>query len=309
MRKIAIIDMGTNTFHLLLAEVDRRDLRILLREHRVVKIGKGGINDGVIADEAVERALQAMCGFKERIEQHGIETVYAFGTSAIRNARNSSSLVDAIRRLTGIDVTTISGDEEAELIFHGVRAAILLGDETSLVMDIGAGSVEFIIGNDKHVSWKQSFEIGGQRLLERFIQHDPISSCEIEALDRHFADTLAPLAGALKRYDPRVLVGSSGSFDTLSEMFCIRSGITYQREAPETPLSSAVFHAIYADLIAKNRDQRVLTPGMIEMRADMIVPACCLIHFVLQLHPFQSIRVSTYSLKEGALAKIASSLQ
>ncbi len=303
MDKIAIIDMGTNTFHLLLAELHGGRYRITLRDHRPVKIGKGGINQGFIPGIALERAVETMSTFKSVIDTQGADAIYAFGTSAIRNASNSADLLHKIKLRTGIDVRTISGDEEAELIFHGIQAAMDLGERASLIMDIGAGSVEFIIGNNTDIFWKQSFEIGGQRLLERFMKHDPIAIDEIDGLDQHFATELQPLLAQLGRLRPGVLVGSSGSFDTLSEMFCIRNRLPYLRESPETPLSPGGFYDIYADLIAKNHEERVCTPGMIDMRADMIVVASCLIRFILQRHCFETIRVSTYSLKEGALAR------
>jgi exopolyphosphatase/guanosine-5'-triphosphate,3'-diphosphate pyrophosphatase len=231
--------------------------------------------------------------------------VYAYGTSALRNTQNGPALAEEINALTGISINIISGDEEAALIFAGVKAALNLGPDTSLVMDIGAGSVEFIMGNNQQVFWKGSFEIGGQRLLERFQKHDPITSEEIKSLDSFFEKTLEPLITTLKQFHPQTLIGSSGSFDTLSDIYCLRKKIPRTSEESETPLSLDGFFEIYQDLITKNRNERMQIPGMISMRVDMIVVACCLIRFILEKHAFDRIRVSTYSLKEGALAKLA----
>ena len=305
MTKVAIIDMGTNTFHLLIAEIRKGTYDILYRDHEPVKIGRNGINDSIITPDACERAMAAMRRFKKSVDENTVSTVLAFGTSAMRNSRNGTELAGEITRDTGIRVRIISGDEEADLIFEGIRAALDLGEKNNLIVDIGAGSVEFIIGNATGLSWKKSFEIGGQRLLEKFQKHDPITNQEITALDTYFRETLHPLITALQRFQPEMLIGSSGTFDTLSEIFCVRRGIPQTPEASETPLSLEGFYEIYGELIHKNREERMKIKGMIEMRVDMIVVACCLVRFVLQQHAFNGIRVSTYSLKEGVLATIA----
>src|SRR5690606_1328820 len=133
---------------------------------------------------------------------------------------NGSSLANEITSVTGIPIRIISGNEEADLIFAGIRDGLDLGSSPNLVIDIGAGSVEFIIGDQKEIFWKQSFEIGGQRLLEKFHKHDPIHGEEIAALNDYFATTLRPLRSALEKLHPNTLVGSSGTFDTLSEIYC-----------------------------------------------------------------------------------------
>ncbi|MBL7857926.1 MAG: exopolyphosphatase [Cyclobacteriaceae bacterium] len=306
--KIAIIDLGTNTFHLLIAEGDSRGFNIMYRERLAVKIGQGGINQDIITDEGLHRALVAMQSFKNTIDQQNIRAVYAFGTSALRNARNGFEIARKIQAVTGIDVNIISGEQEAEFIYLGAKSALDMGTEYNLVMDIGGGSVEFILANNDRVFWKESFEIGAQRLLERFQKNDPIVLTEIQALNQYFDDALKPLFDAMDRYPPTVLVGSSGTFDTLSDIFCIKHDIHKSPEEIETPLSIAGFYEIYEELLVKNRAERMLIPGMIEMRVDMIVVASCLIRYLIENHTFERIRVSTYSLKEGVLAHLSSTV-
>ncbi len=307
--KIAIIDLGTNTFHLLLAQSHNRQYKILLQERIPVKIGLGGINSNIITDAGIVRAIEAMKNFKIRLDQNSISKVYAFGTSALRNASNGKEVAAKIESETGISIRIISGDEEADYIYEGVRTAVNM-KEISLIVDIGGGSVEFIIGNQEEILWKQSFEIGAQRLLERFHQYDPIPVNEIKELKSFLKLSLLTLSGAIEKYKPQVLVGSSGTFDTLSEIHCIRNGLHYDPVAPETPLSFKSFHEIFNELIIKNRAERLQIAGMIEMRVDMIVVACCLIDYLLDTHKaFQGLRVSSYSLKEGVLAKMARTLK
>jgi exopolyphosphatase / guanosine-5'-triphosphate,3'-diphosphate pyrophosphatase len=301
-KKLAIIDMGTNTFHLLIAVGNELGYQITYRERLAVKIGKGGINKGIITEDGFQRALVAMQSFKNKIDKQHIDHVYAFGTSALRNARNCEEVISKIRMLTGIEVSVISGDREAEFIFYGVRSALNIGLEKVLIIDIGGGSVEFIIANNNTIFWKKSFETGAQRLLENFQKNDPVSQDEIDILNTYFEEALQPLFHELDKHQPRALIGSSGTFDTLSDIFCINHGISKSPNDSETPLSISGFFEIYNDLITKNREQRMQTPGMIEMRVDMIVVACCLIRYILERHPFEWIRVSRYALKEGVLA-------
>jgi exopolyphosphatase/guanosine-5'-triphosphate,3'-diphosphate pyrophosphatase len=207
-----------------------------------------------------------------------------------------------IKSVTGVDVSIISGDREAEFIYEGVKSAVDLSEGRSLIIDIGGGSVEFIIGNHTEIFWKESFEIGAQRLLEKFHRHDPIQAEDISLMNEYIHDSLSPLRKALIEFNPTVLVGSSGTFDTLSDIFCSKYHILKTPEEIETPLTLSGFEEIYQDLVSKNREQRMLISGMIEMRVDMIVVACCLIRYILEIQPFNRIRVSTYSLKEGVLS-------
>jgi len=303
--RIAIIDLGTNTFHLLIAEEDGHGYNIIHRDRLAVKIGMGGINDGIITESAVQRALLAMLSFKNTIDEQGVKTTYAFGTSALRNAKNGQEVVNRIKLVTGLEINIISGDQEAEYIYFGVRAALGLGDDKNLIIDIGGGSVEFILADHDHIFWKQSFEIGAQRLLEKFQKHDPIHPDEVKALEEYFEKSLGPLFEILEKFNPSILVGSSGTFDTFSDIFCIRHDIHKSPEEIETPLTIEGFYDIHREILLKNREGRMLMPGMIEMRVDMIVVACALVKFLLEKHSFNRIRVSTYSLKEGVLAYLS----
>jgi exopolyphosphatase / guanosine-5'-triphosphate,3'-diphosphate pyrophosphatase len=307
--RIAIIDLGTNTFHLLIAEEDGNGYNIIYRDRLAVKIGMGGINDGIITESAVHRALLAIQSFKNIMDAHRVAANYAFGTSALRNAKNGRDVAGRIKSITGIEINIIPGDLEAHYIYLGVRAALGLGSDKNLIIDIGGGSVEFVLADHDQVFWKQSFEIGAQRLLERFQKHDPILPEEVNDLVEFFEKSLQPLFDALKKYNPFILVGSSGTFDTLSDIFCIKHDIHKAPEEIETPLTIEGFYDIHRELLLKNREQRMQIPGMIEMRVDMIVVASCLVKFLLEVHPFSRIRVSTYSLKEGVLAHLSQSLK
>ena len=303
--RIAIIDLGTNTFHLLIAERAGNKASILYSEKQAVKIGLGGINHGIITDDGVLRALNCIQSFKVAMQERNVIRVQALGTSALRNAVNGKDVIQKIKVETGIKVKLISGNEEAEYIYFGVRSALDLGAEKSLIVDIGGGSVEFIIGDQKKIYWKQSFEIGAQRLLEQYQKHDPILAEEVKQLEIYLENSLTPLRKAIQVFKPLTVAGSSGTFDTLSEIYCFNHNIDISTLRPETPLTIPDFYKIHYELLIKSRAQRLKIPGMIEMRVDMIVVASCLVKYLLDNFPFQKIRVSSYSLKEGVLAKWA----
>lgn len=300
---VAIIDMGTNTFHLLIAEMSSKP-KILVREREAVKIGKGGINKNIISNEGFDRAMNTLARFKEIIDEHGVRKTLAFGTSAVRNASNGKEFIDKIKTTLGFDARIIDGNEEAEYIFKGAHTAVDLGKENSLIVDIGGGSVEFIFGNQDGVKWKRSFEIGGQRLLEEYQKTDPIDAKDAAHLEEFLKKQLRPLTDQLNHFKPSTLVGVSGTFDTLSEMFCARTNAPYYPDDSETPFDIECFPEIFSDLLKNDRAGRLALPGMIEMRVDMIVVACILVDVILHLHKFDNIRVSTYSLKEGVLASL-----
>ncbi|WP_046246613.1 Ppx/GppA phosphatase family protein [Hymenobacter terrenus] len=307
-RRIALIDLGTNTFHLLIVEMPTlpgEKPLVLLRTKAGVRLGEGGISRGIIAPEPYARALHTLAGFKEEMELHEVKEVRATATSAMRVTKNGPDLVRDIFEQTGIRVEVIPGEREAELICEGVRQAVDLGTEPNLIMDIGGGSVEFIIANQTTIFWKQSFEIGAQRLLDRFFP-DPTGvfpAAAVAAEQEYLATVLGPLMAAIEYYKPVSLVGASGSFDSLADMQLGKLRIEAELP-PCTELSLSSFQHSYRQLLSSNHEQRVALPGILPMRADMLVLATVLIDFVLGITGITRIRTSAYALKEGLLAEM-----
>lgn len=306
-RRLALIDMGTNTFHLLIVE-DRpgQPPHTLVRTKVGVRLGEGGISKGEIAAAPYARALQTVRGFKEEIELHQVTEVRATATSAMRVSRNGPDLVRDILETTGIQVEVIAGNREAELIAKGIRQAVPLGQAKHLLMDIGGGSVEFIIANEDTIFWKHSFEIGAQRLLDKFFTEPSgvFPYEQVQAELEYLADILAPLTAAVTAHAPLAgLVGSSGSFDTLADL----SVGQVRREAdlpPSTALPVAEFEQHFAQLLLLDHDGRVALPGMFPMRADMLVVASVIIKYVLTTYELTQITTSAFALKEGLLAEL-----
>lgn len=304
MTKIAVIDLGTNTFNLLLAEMSPSGYSIFFSEKRAVKIGQGGISKGLITKDAILRAKNAMEAYKEIIDKESINKVYVFATSAFRNASNGNDVKRELENITGFQVNIIAGDIEANYIYNGVKDALKIGFQPSLIVDIGGGSVEFIIGNDKNVFWKHSFEIGAQRLLDKFHFNDPIPENEIINIEKYLSKALDPLFKACENFPVNTLIGCSGTFDTLSEIYRSENDIEISEEATEFPLTLDAYRKIHKEIVLKNREERLQIPGMIAMRVDMIVVASCLINYVINSLNLTTIRVSAYALKEGMLDSI-----
>lgn len=306
MSNVAIIDLGTNTFNLLIVKIDSdKSYKTLFQSKVSVKLGEGGIIKAVIVDAAFKRGIDALKEHLISITKYEAHTVLAYATSAIREASNGIDFITQAKLETGIDVKIVSGDKEAELIYYGVRKAVKMSDKQSLIIDIGGGSTEFNIANKDCILWKQSFLLGAARLLEMFAPSDPITNEEIKAISDFLAQELQPLFKALKDFPVIELIGSSGSFDSLAEMIVnkfyspqVLQDITeYTYNLPDCA-------AMYGILIKSTKKERTEMKGLVSMRVDMMVVSSILVHFILIRCDIHKMRLSTYSLKEGMLFEL-----
>ncbi len=276
---------------------------ILFKKQIPVKLGEGGINAGRIMPEPYQRGLDALQEFKAEIERLGVTDVVAFATSAIRGAANGDEFITKVRDLTGIDIQKIDGNREATLIFEGVKQSLTLADETILVMDIGGGSVEFIIGNREKILWKHSFLLGAARLIENYHRHDPISANEVESLKKYLEEALEPLWQAAAKFPFNYLVGSAGSFDSVVEL------ITEQLKKTPPPIGDAAceiliedYNRVHEVLLKSTVEERRQMKGLVGYRVEMMVVASVMIDYVLRRLHINKLICSAYSLKEGMLS-------
>ena len=300
-QKVAVLDLGTNTFNLLLVTITPNAYYIFRNEKIPVKIGKNGINQGIITEEAQKRALDALDIYKEIIAKEKISLVYGYATSAFRNATNGEALKKSIEERTGIQINIITGDLEADFIYKGVKTAFDIGGDPSLIMDIGGGSVEFVICDRDQIFWKRSYDIGAQRLLDWFHHIDPMPIEETKRIHEFFEMELVSLKEQIEIFKPTNLIGSSGTFDTLSEIYQHKINRFLKGDETELPLTIDGFTKIYQEIISKDKNGRMEIPGMLEMRVDMIVVAACLVKYVIGITSIEQIRVSAHSLKEGMI--------
>ncbi len=298
----AIIDLGTNTFHLLIAEVSNGKVIEVYKNQIPVKLGEGGINQRLIAPQAFQRGLDALASFRDALNEHGIGQVKAYATSALRDASNGTDFIEQAQQLHQIQIELITGEQEAELIYNGIKHSFELPDANILVMDIGGGSVEFIIGKKDRIFWKKSYPIGAARLIERFHKTDPISDEELITLQSYLVHNMKELRDALQQFPTSILVGSAGSFETLVEVLKkdlqIPLGNAWDH-ADEIPLEA--FLSFYETIITRNTNDRAKLHGMADFRVEMIVVATILMDVVIKRFDFDRLIASHYSLKEGIL--------
>lgn len=304
-RRVAVMDLGTNTFHLLIVEGGIDSFKTLRHDHVAVKLGEGGINKGFIADAAFERGLNTMKGFQQYIEYFEVTEVRAIATSALRNASNGSNFIEQVKAETGIKIETIDGDTEASYIYYGVRASDVLNSAKSLILDIGGGSVEFIIANKHRIFWKQSFEIGAARLMDKFHQADPIPAEAVEALHQYLDEKLVPFYNEVGKYNIENLVGSSGAFETFAELAERQKGNPFDLKTIKNyHFNKEDLLTLTESLIHSSHQQRLHNPHIIPVRVDMIVVAAVLTRYLIDKLNIENITMSTYSLKEGVLAEV-----
>ncbi len=301
--KIAVLDLGTNTFHLLIVNVNKdKSYKKIFKSKIVVKLGEGAIHKKIIAKIPFRRGVEALKHYSEILFSHRPDRIIAFATSAIRSAKNGKQFIAVVKKETGISVKAISGSREAELIYKGVRESIPIGSEKQLIMDIGGGSTEFIIADSKKIFWKKSFDIGASRLLERFKPSDPMKPGEIKKLEKYLSNVLSPLGKAIKKYPVQSLIGSSGSFDTFAEMIGWKyHGKDVLKNVESYHFDLEEYFALNKILLKSTTTQRMKMKGLIKMRVDMIVLAAICTTLVLRRYNMKEMSVSKSALKEGVL--------
>ena len=303
---IAIIDLGTNTFNLLVVMVNQDNSYTILFENKhPTKLGKGGINKKTISPEAFERGFVALQTHLNTIKKYEVSSIHCFGTSAIRSSDNGQQFVAAVKDKFDLEVKVIPGSEEAQMIYDGVKQVFPIGRDNVLIMDIGGGSTEFIIANSKRVVWKQSFELGLSRLYDQINPSAPMKKEEVEQVNKIMADTLKPLFQQLQVSPISKLVGSSGSFDIIAEMVAAvehphldMSKLTsYKIEKPD-------FEALNDTFINTTIKERLKLKAMDESRVEIIVLASIIIKFMVDHLKIDHFYQCDYALKEGAIYQI-----
>ncbi len=304
--RIAILDLGTNTFHLLIVSVSKVGVwKKLFKSKVVVKLGEGAIHKHEIAPIPFKRGINAIVHYKKIIDTHRPDKVFAFATSAIRGANNQGEFLKEAKSKTGISINVITGDQEAELIYLGVRQCVKIGDEKVLIMDIGGGSTEFIIADAEKIFWKHSFDIGAARMLELFKPSDPILPNELKQVESFLKKELQTMFEAMAKFSPTQLIGSSGSFDTFAEIIGYKFyGKNVIKNLNTYTFNSSDYKKLHETLLYSTVLQRKKTKGLIKMRVDMIVLASICTNFVLNKTGIKTMALSKYALKEGALEQV-----
>lgn len=305
--KIAVIDLGTNTFNLLIAEGDVNDSYTILHSSKIaVKLAKGSMERKELKTDAITRGLNAIEKFSQIITDSGAEKIFACATEAIRNSKNASHFVKLVKERFNIDVSIIEGDREAELIFKGVRQAVNFNNRKVLIIDIGGGSIEFVIANHDQIFWKKSYPIGLAYLIEKFKPSDPLSIEEIEIVSNFFEEKLVEVFEEIKKQEVDTLVGASGAFESFAAM--IRSDEKYESEVALSPEAFVIdipeFEDLSWRLVNSTTKDRKKFKGLESMRIEFIVLAAVLVKFFIDKAKIRNLIQSNFALKEGLMYEL-----
>lgn len=291
---VAALDLGTNTFNLAIAK-SKAPFTMEFRTEKGVFLGKGGLADKLILEDATLRAQKVLETYSDILSNYPLHEVHCVATEAIRNAKNAHEVLRFLEIDVPFTVDTIPGEQEALLVYKGVKSTGILGADNVVIMDIGGGSIEFIIANKTKIHWKKSFKIGTSRVLEDHPLSNPPSTAELELHYRYYSSRLQELDALLREYDVQTLIGTAGSFDAWRKMLL-------EDQENSTCLIDA---KNLVDCINRTNtmatEERVKIKGMEEMRIETIVPAGILVTYLIDSFNFKSIYQCSYALAEGVL--------
>jgi exopolyphosphatase/guanosine-5'-triphosphate,3'-diphosphate pyrophosphatase len=293
MRK-AIIDLGTNTFNLLVADLKENGFDIVHSEKDGVALGMGGINDNRIAEPAIQRGIATLIKFLDKCSELKVDKIWAFGTSALRDAKNTEDVLARIESKIGLKIKVISGNEEAQLIFDGVKQLYDF-NTPAVIIDIGGGSTEVIFGGKNGVTEMKSLNIGVSRIYQQFDFSDPFVAEDIQTI-RDFLDKNTE--GFFDNRSEEVMVGSSGSFETFHELI---HQDYFPKELKCHPIEKSTFEKVLWDVIKSTYAEREANPFILPIRKKMAPTTAVKILWMMEKLKTERILVSPYALKEGAL--------
>jgi exopolyphosphatase/guanosine-5'-triphosphate,3'-diphosphate pyrophosphatase len=298
MTAIASLDLGTNSTRVLVARPAGGRLAIVDRRNTITRLGQGVDTTGRLADEAVERTLACLRGYREVLDAHGVERMRAAATSAARDAANRDEFFDAVEQVVGVRPELLTGDVEGRMSFLGATGDLDHALGPFLIVDIGGGSTEFIVGTDR-VEGVISVDVGCVRLTEKFLGHDPplpeeLSAC-ISLVDAHLDDVVREVPAVA---DARTLVGLAGTITTVA---AVEIGlVTYDRDRiHHFRLTRDAAEDVFRTLATESRAERIHNPGLEEARADVIVGGCCVLVALFRRFGFDEMIVSEADILDG----------
>ena len=298
MTVVASLDLGTNSTRVLVARPADGRLEVLDRRNTITRLGQGVGASGRLAPEAIERTLACLRDYREILDRHGVERVRVAATSASRDAANRDEFFDAVEALIGTRPELLSGDEEGRLSFRGATGELDPASGPFLVVDIGGGSTEFIVGTDR-VEGVMSVDIGCVRLTEKFLLHDPpqaeeLSAC-ISLTDAYLDDVVREIPAAA---EARTLVGLAGTVTTVA---AVEIGLeAYDRDRiHHFRLTREAAEDVFRTLATESRADRIHNPGLEEARADVIVGGCCVLVALFRHFGFDEMIVSEDDILDG----------
>jgi exopolyphosphatase/guanosine-5'-triphosphate,3'-diphosphate pyrophosphatase len=298
--RIAALDLGSNSFHLLVADA-RPDgtFEPLAREKEMLRLGSLVAATGEVGPEAGATAVDVVRRFRALAESLGSEEIVACGTAALREARDSAAIVDRFETEAGVKVRVISGREEARLIFAAVRASVVIDPGPALAMDLGGGSLELMVGGARGMGWSASLKLGVGRLTTTLVRGDPPTGGDRRRLVHAVTSTVGPVLPDIATLGPRVAIGSSGTLETLIRLTAARRGGPSPPSVNQLSVSARELDALTQDLLRMTSAERADLPGVDARRADLLPAGAILAITILDLTGLDQLVGCEWALREG----------
>jgi exopolyphosphatase/guanosine-5'-triphosphate,3'-diphosphate pyrophosphatase len=300
---LAAIDIGTNSIHLVVARFDDDGhFEVIADEKESVRLGSSGGDMKVLTPDAIDRGIAALTRFRQ-VADISDAPLSAVATSAVREAENADDFIVRARAEAGIEVDVISGVEEARLIYLGVLQAVPVIDRRLLLIDIGGGSTEILLGEHSDTLAVRSFKLGAIRLTRRFFRSDRLHPGAVDACRRFVRSMLTPMAREVERLGFEVAVGSSGTVEAVATMaLAAREGVPQPRTLNNATISRREVEAVVKRLVAASTPaKRLALPGIEPGRADIILGGAVILEQTMATFGIDELVVSAYALREGAL--------
>ena len=306
----AVIDIGTNSVKLLVADVQGHSIIPIFEESEQTRLGKDFYETHRLQRDAIDETARAVASFSGIARLNNAASLRVIATSAARDAVNKQELLDAIRKVSGLDVEIISGDQEADLVYRGVRCDPELARQRLLILDVGGGSSEFMIGESEHPEFAQSFPLGSVRLLEHLRPSDPPTPAELErcrsCLKTFFAEHVRNIVGPAlaKGRDCTQLIGTGGAATILARMeYALDKYRRHEIEGARISLESV--RGWMTRLWSMPLLERRKIIGLPSKRADVILTGMAIYEAVLEEFAFTELRASTRGLRFAAVLQAA----
>ena len=301
--KIGTIDIGTNSMRLLVAEYNDNKIENRKKYINTTRIGEGVDKDGYITSEALDRNLKSLKEFCDICEEEGCREIYCMGTSALRDSKNGQEFVDKAKLLTGIDVKIICGEEESNLGFKGVlEGAGGNKQENILVIDIGGGSTEFIVGNEDGITFCKSENVGALRMTEKFITSDPISDEDFDNMTLFIEEAISSTLNILRDKPISKLVGIGGTITSLSAMNQ-QLEVYSMEKVHNSVVTKKDIEKILQNLKNMTLNDKKTIKGLQPKRADIITAGVKILNIVMEKLEFEKIMISEYDNLEGLICQ------
>jgi exopolyphosphatase/guanosine-5'-triphosphate,3'-diphosphate pyrophosphatase len=304
MKKIAAIDVGTNSMRLLLCEYEKGHFENKEKHLIVTRLGQGLSANGMISQDAIDRNMNALKIFKEKAEQYGAEEVIAIATSAVRDAENREEFLNKAKQYSGIDIMVITGETEADMGITGVASeSDAIKEENILVIDIGGGSTELVLGNDKGILFSTSINAGTVRMTEKFITAHPIQENDIENLKINLQQLFEEPIRLLESMHIKKTIAIGGTATTIAAIY--HSLCIYD---PSIVHNTVITFEYLQDLLEQLKnmpvEKRYDVKGLQKERAD-VIPA----GMIIMLHIMKSLGIASFTASEndnleGAVIKL-----